>query len=106
MEYAWGLTKQFYQSKSLQEKKTKDKFKEVVRASEEFVKKGHVERFSAKCRCYMMAYNAYDNNSDPLTYKVIKHFAKMMKCHRNIADQDKVLVQKAWKEAISNLSED
>ena len=106
VEYAWGLAKRFYQSKTLQEEKTKDKFKEVVRASVEFVKKEHVEQFSAKCRRYMMTYNAYDNNSDPLTYKVIERFVKMTKCHRNIANQDKAFVEKAWKEAISNLSED
>ena len=59
----------------------------------------------AKCRRYMMAYNAYDNNKDPLTFKVIERFVKMAKTHRNIADQDKAFVEKAWREAQSELSE-
>ena len=47
----------------------------------------------------MMAYNAYDSNQDPLTYQMIKRFVKMAKTHKNIADQDKAFIEKAWKEA-------
>ena len=48
----------------------------------------------------MMAYNAYNGDGDALTYKAIERFVKMAKTHRNIADQDKAFVEKAWKEAI------
>jgi len=47
----------------------------------------------------MMAYNAYDNNKDPLTYKAIEHFVKIAKTHQNIANQDKTFVEKAWRGA-------
>ena len=53
----------------------------------------------------MMAYTAYDSNGDPLTYRMVKRFVKMSKTHRNIADQNKAFVEKAWKEAILNLDE-
>ena len=52
-----------------------------------------------------MAYNAYDGDGDVLTDWMIERFVKIAKCHRNIADQDKVFVEKAWKEAILNLDE-
>ncbi len=45
---------------------------------------------------------AYDGDGDPLIYKMINHFVKIAKCHRNIADQDKAFVEKAWKKAILN----
>ena len=48
----------------------------------------------------MMAYNAYDSNGDPLTYKLIERFVRISKTHRNIADQDKAFIEKAWKDAI------
>ena len=54
----------------------------------------------------MMAYNAYnEKKKDPLTYKAIKRFVKMAKCHRNIADQDKAFVEKAWRQAILDYDE-
>ena len=45
----------------------------------------------------MMAYNAYngDGDGDALTYKAIKRFVKIAKCHRNITDQEKAFVEKA-----------
>ena len=49
-----------------------------------------------------MTYNAYNSNQDPLTYKAIKRFVKMVKCHRNIANQDKAFIERAWKEAQMN----
>ena len=94
--------KRFYRSLSIKKKRTKASFDKCVRESIEFVRKDHVIRFRAKCRRYMMAYNAYDNSKDPLTYKLIKRFIKMAKCHRNIADQDNAFVEMAWKEAILN----
>ena len=100
VEYCWGLAKRFYRSVGIEEKRTKEKFQKIVRESIEFVKKEHVEKFSAKCRRYMMAYNAFNGDGDALTYKVIERFVKMAKTHRNIADQDKAFVEKAWKEAI------
>ena len=44
----------------------------------------------------MMAYNAYDNSEDPLTYKAIKRFVKMAKTHQNIANQDNAFIKTAW----------
>ena len=70
-----------------------------VRDAVEFVKQQHVVRFSAKCRRYMMAYNAFDENGDALTYKEIERFIKKMKTHRNIADQEKGEIERLWKES-------
>ena len=41
-----------------------------------------------------------DPDGDALIYKAIERFVKMAKTHRNIADQDKAFIEKAWKEAI------
>ena len=65
----------------------------------EFVKQQHVVRFSAKCRRYMMAYNAFDKNGDALTYKAVERFVKETKTHRNIADQEKGEIERVWKES-------
>ena len=102
VEYCWGLAKRFYRSKGIEEKRTKERFNRVIRESIQFVRREHVEKFSAKCRRYMIAYNTYncDGDGDTLTYKAIERFVKIAKCHRNIADQDKAFVEKAWKEAI------
>ena len=100
VEYAWGLSKRFYRSIEIGKKRTKEDFQNIVRKSIEFVKQEHIERFAAKCRRYMMAYNAYDKKNDPLTYKLIKRFVRISKTHRNIADQDKAFIEKAWKDAI------
>jgi len=105
VEYCWGLSKRFYRSLSLEKKRTKAAFDKCVREAITFVKKEHVERFSGKCRRYMMAYNAYDQKKDPLTYKAIERFVKMAKTHRNIADQDKAFVEKAWRQAILDYDE-
>ncbi len=106
IEYCWGLAKRYYRSLSLEKKRTKKTFEGCVRASVRYVLKHHVTLFSAKCRRYMMAYNAYNNSEDPLTYKAIECFVKMTKTHQNIADQDKAFVEKAWREAQSELTED
>ena len=103
VEYVWGLTKRFYRSIKIEEKRTKEKFQKMVRESILFVKMKHVINFGEKCRRYMMAYNAYDSNGDLLTYRMIERFVKMSKTHRNIFDQDKAFAEKAWKEAILNL---
>ena len=100
VEYVWGLAKRFYRSVEIGEKRTKEKFQKTVRESILFVRKDHVINFGGKCRRYMMAYNAYDSNGDPLTYKLIERFVRISKTHRNIADQDKAFIEKAWKDAI------
>ena len=105
VEYSWGLSKRFYRSISIERKRTKEAFEKCVRDSVKYVRKEHIIKFGAKCRRYMMAYNAYDNDKNPLTFKVIERFVKMAKTHRNIANQDKVFVEKAWREAQSELSE-
>ena len=103
-EYVWGLAKRFYRSIENEEKRAKEKFQKMVRASILFVKRQYVINFAAKCRCYMMTYNAYNNNVDPLTYRMIERFVKMWKTHRNIVDRDKAFVEKAWREAVLNLN--
>ena len=103
VEYCWGLLKCFYCSLSIEKKRTKASFDKCVRESIEFVRNEHVIRFGAKYKCYMIAHNAYDKK-DPLTYRMIEHFVKMLKTHRNIVDQDKVFVEKAWREAVLNLN--
>ena len=99
VEYVWCLAKKYYLSIGIEEKRTKDKFDKCVREAIKFVGKEHDERFSAKCRRYMIVYDVFDKKEDPLTYKAIKGFVKMVKTHQNIADQDKVFIEKAWKEA-------
>ena len=103
VEYCWGLAKRFYKSKGSEEKRKKVRFNFVIRESIQFVRREHVETFSAKCRQYMIVYNTYDG--DVLTYRMTKRFVKIAKCHCNIADQDKEFVEKAWKEVILTLDE-
>ena len=56
VEYVWAVMKKYYQSKPLEEKNTKQKFEKVVREAVECVRDTSVEKFSARCRRYMMAY--------------------------------------------------
>ena len=55
VEYVWAVMKKYYQSKPLEEKNTKQKFKKVVREAVKCVRDTSVEKFSARCRRYMMA---------------------------------------------------
>ena len=97
IEFCWGLQKRFYRNIEIERKKTKKEFEKCVRDAVGFVRNEHVTRFSAKCRRYMMAYNAFDTNGDPLTYKAVEHFIKKMKTHRNIANQEKGGIKRVWK---------
>ena len=46
----------------------KSKLEQVVWNAIEYVRKGHVGKFYAKCRQYMMAYKNVENDSIHLTY--------------------------------------
>ena len=47
----------------------------------------------------MMAYNAFDENGDALTFRAMERFIKKMKTHQNIADQEKGEIERVWKES-------
>ena len=98
----WSPSKQYYWTKTIEDKRTREKFQKVVRASIDFITKHRVVKFTAKCRRYMMTYNSYDGKGDPLTYRMMEYFVKMAKCHCDIVNQDKAFVEKALKEAIMN----
>ena len=97
VEYVFGLMKRFYRSLKMDDKKTKNKFKEAVRKSVNFVKREHVNRFAATCRRYMLAYNHLDGE---LTYSIIEKFQRKFKTHRNIADQETRLLSDVWRRGI------
>ena len=57
-------------------------FEDGVRKLIGNVKKEHGRRFSEKCKLYMMAYNTYGNNEDPLTYYMVKRFLRWLNAIR------------------------
>ena len=99
IEFCWGLQKRFYRNIPIKRKNTKKEFAKCVRDAVEFVRKEHVIRFAGMCRRYMMAYNAFDENGDVLTYKAVERFVRKTKTHRNIADQEKGEIERVWKES-------
>ena len=101
------LVEFFYQSLTIDKKRTKEAFEKCVRSIIKYVKKHQVISFGAICRRYIMAYNNNNNNNnkDSLTFKIIKRFVKITKTHCNITDQDKAFVEKAWREAELESSE-
>ena len=101
VEYCWGLSKRFFRNKGLETKNTKNKFENVVREAIEYVRKDHVEKFSAKCRRYMMAYKNIENESMGLTYDWVERFVKKTKTHRNILDQERGFIEEVWRASIS-----
>ena len=101
VEYAWGLGKKFFRNEGLEKKRTKNKFEQVVRSAIEYVRKDHVEKFSAKCRRYMMAYNNINKETQHLTYEWIEKFVKKTKTHRNILDQERGFIEEVWRASIS-----
>ena len=97
MEYVFGLSKRFYRSLKMEDKRGKNKFKEIVRRSVNYVKKEHVNRFAATCRRYMLAYNHLDGE---LTYSIIEKFQRKFKTHSNIADEEIRLLSDVWRKGI------
>ena len=56
VKYAWGIGKKFFCNERLEKKRTKNKFKQVVRSAIEHVRKDHVEKFSFFCmEIYLLA---------------------------------------------------
>ena len=101
IEYAWGAMKRYFCSLPLEEKRTKKKFEMAVRDAVEHVKKKHIEKFSARCRRYMLTYMGVDSGNESLTYESIERFVKTMKTHRNIGDQEKSFIKKAMMDSIA-----
>ena len=95
VEYVLGLMKRFYQSLKMEGKRGKNKFKEAVRKSINYVKKEHVNRFAATR--YMITYNHLDGE---LTYSIIEKFQRKFKTHRNIADQETRLLSDVRRKGI------
>ncbi len=54
-----------------------------------YVKKKYVEKFSARCRQYMLIYLGIDSGNKTFTYESIERFVDTMKMHQNIGDQEK-----------------
>jgi len=101
IEYAWGAMKRYFRRLSFDEKRTKKKFKKAVLDAVEHVKKIHIEKFSARCRRYMLTYLGIGNGDKTLSYESIERFVKTMKTHRNIGDQEKSFIKKAMMDSIA-----
>ena len=71
-----------------------------MRQAAECVRKTSVEKFSARCRRYMMAYLHLSKGED-FNHAMIERFVKISKTHRNIGDQEKGFIQKVILESIS-----
>ena len=100
VEYCWAVMKKFYRKRALEEKNTKSKFEKVVRQAAECVRTTSVEKFSARCRRYMIAYMNLEKGDGELTYDLIERFVKVSKTHRNIGDQEKSFIENAILDSI------
>ena len=100
VEYCWGLSKKYFRNEGFEKKNTKSKFEQVVRKAIEYVRKDHVEKFSARCRRYMMAYKNIESGSIHPTYDWIERFVKKMKTHRNILDQERGYIEEVWRDSL------
>ena len=64
---------------------------------ENYIATKNVIKFSALCRCYMMAYQKYANSNDKtLTFNGIENYTKRMKTHRNVSDIEKGLIEREY----------
>ena len=100
IECCWGLSKKFFRNVGIEKKNTKKKFKNIIKAVIEYARQGHVEKFSAKCHQYMMAYTNAKNRNNELTYKWIERFVKQSKTHHNILDQERGFIEEVWRASI------
>jgi hypothetical protein len=121
IEYAWALAKLFYRGQSISEKRTKDKFRNLVRLSTSRVDVLNLDRIrncSKRAREYMFAYKAIqeirEECSEPplgssstssltssafneelihMSYEIIEKSIKVYKTHRSCLDTDLKWVQ-------------
>ena len=99
VEYLWGMSKRHYRSIPLSERNTKEKFEKSARKSLCYVSRKNICLFAARCRRYMMAYNAHHDSNCELIFELIEKFIKKTKTHRNIGDQEKGFVEQVWRES-------
>ena len=85
----------------MDEKKTKKKFEKAVLDGFKHVKIFHMQKFSARCRQYMLTYLGIDLGNLTMTYESIECFVKTMKAHCNIGDQEKLFIKKAMMDSIA-----
>ena len=112
IEFCWGLSKNTYRRFSIEEKRTKSKYIELVKkctCRDSIITKQMVRLFGKRTRRYMLAYQvldeaiaskqATDNDdtenknlpamSSALVEKMIRVYKRPHKVHRNIADSQK-----------------
>lgn len=121
IEFCWGLSKNQYIRFSIEEKRTKCKYLELVKkctCSETIITKKMVRLFGGRMRRYMLAYLALEKakaaqsdadnmNTDTesvanlpemsssLVEKIMKVYKQLHKAHRNIADTEKGFLKSA-----------
>ena len=120
IEYAWALAKLFYRAQSIREKRTKDKFRNLVRSSTsrvDVLNLNRIRKCSKRAREYMFAYKAIqeirEECSQPIgssstssvtssmvneelmhmSYEIIEKSIKVYKTHRSCLDTDLKWVQ-------------
>ena len=104
IEYAWAIAKIFYRKSDISEKKTKDKFRNLVRKStcpDTSLTPIAIRACSKKARTYMKLYKAIQtivltddvsNEKHGIMEDTIKLYSRMKKrkkTHRNVADLNK-----------------
>lgn len=105
IEYAWGLFKKVYRNLPLDQKRTRSGFRQAVEKSLNDVTVEHARRFSARVRCYMLAYRHFKDKGNTeqteqhITYDEIEKFVKNSKCHRSVLDQDAGFIANVWRES-------
>jgi hypothetical protein len=118
IKYAWALAKLFYRSQSIKEKRTKEKFRNLVRMStsrNDVLSLSKIRKCSKQAREYMFAYKAIEElmieDSHPInsstsamtspvnkelilfSYDIIEKSIKVYKAHRSCLDTDLKWVQ-------------
>ena len=120
IEYAWALAKLFYRGQSIREKRTKDKFRNLVRSSTsrvDVLNLNRIRKCSKRAREYIFAYKAIqeirEECSQPIgssstssvtsstaneelmhmSYEIIEKSIKVYKTHRSCLDTDLKWVQ-------------
>ena len=102
IEYAWGLAKLYYRRSPIRNKRTKEKFRKLVRESTNFLTVLNIQRMrhcSKKARSYMKLYKIIQSegmNGNPNvnkhsiledTMKAYLKFKKIGKSHRSVIER-------------------
>ena len=105
IEYCWGLSKLWYRNAPIELKRTKEKFRDLVRQSTDNSTVLHIERVrscSKKARCYMKLYAALKDlspdgtvidmpNKHSIMEGAMKMYSKLTKkgkTHRSVLDRN------------------